>query len=226
MALYLKGGLDVVGDVISFNTYYNNQTMQITNENRVHQPERRSFEFLFNKNVSPVEKAECIRCSFDLVAPGTPFPVVKFANSLGIDVFVEDLSTLDENQSTKGYLAIKPNEPAVIVVSESESYGHQRWTVAHELWHYFEHKNAERYDSDYYAERGNYDDNSSSDEEQKANQFATALLMPAQEFKEVYNQVCEQGEVATRCHLEKHFAVSPTAIRRRMCELNLRVKNQ
>lgn len=211
-----------MGDVISLQSHYNNKYMQSTIDKRVTNSDD-SFEadIVFNNGISPVNKANYIRRLFDWNPKKMPFPIVQFANSLGVEVFVEDLSELDEDSSLKGYLAIKPNGQAVIVVSEEESYGHQRWTVAHELWHYFMNRDVPRKNTSIFAEHGDYDSAPSNKEEREADLFATSLLMPEREFKAIYRAYSSDDKRKAKKFLMDYFAVSLTAVNRRIKALNL-----
>ena len=207
-----------MGDIVLLTSRCNKRKMENTTEKRV------GIDDLFNQilfrdtELSPENKARCVRRLYDWDA-AQPFPIVKFAHSLGIEVFVENLSPINDD-SLKGYLAIYPDEPAVIVVSEDESYGHQRWTVAHELWHYFTKRDEPRTETEFCAEHGNYGLSSADAEERNADRFAAALLMPEDEFRAIYRRLdADKDDVVE--YLHRYFAVSETAIKKRIRALQL-----
>lgn len=205
-----------MGDIILWESLYNKRNMQRTIEERG-TTLNSSFKtnIIYNNNISPDDKANYIRRLFDWDTE-KPFPMVQFAKSLGVDVFVEDLRGLNEGTSLKGYLAIKPNGNAVIVVSENESYGHQRWTVAHELWHYFNHRAAQSKETIFFAEHDDYDADDRDPEECDADQFATSLLMPADEFRDIYAAYSADKKNDAKNFLADYFAVSQIAVSKRI----------
>ena len=185
----------------------------------------------FTSKDSPEELARKIRSEYADSSDSLAFPVDEFANSLGIDVYTDDLTEIGmvgELAGIKGYLAIKPNnERPVIVVSKDESYGHQRWTVAHELWHYFIHTfaNSNRVLSSpvFYTEFGNYNTIVPNSEEDLANRFAAELLMP----KSIFSAMYRRYEKASRdpdylfFKLSNCFKVSKKAVLTRIKDLKL-----
>ena len=213
-----------MGDIVRLRTHSNVQKMQKNNSNPL-------FEnsVIFNKTMTPEDKAGRIRDFFIQNENDLFFPVVHLANSLGIAVYVDDLGRIKDFQDLKGYLAIKPKAPSVIVVSEDEPYEHQRWTVAHELWHYFTHKDDRFKDMKFYAEHSlNQDITSESfteetdEEEKEANRFAAELLMPEKEFKRRYRELILKGSpLYVKKELSESFGVSQTAVRKRLMDLNL-----
>lgn len=185
------------------------------------------FEMIvYNKELAPESKAFMIRHMYPWDKGSGAFPVVSFARELGLEVYRDDLSEL-KDFDIKGYLALKPiDEQSVIVVSEDESYGHQRWTIAHEIWHYILNKDkrskSRKGKTLYYTEHGyDYEDETSSDEEVNANAFATALLMPENEFIQIYEEYKDEGFSVQKEKLEEYFQISPTQVKKRIKTLNL-----
>lgn len=176
--------------------------------------------FFFNHNIGPAEKAQAIRNYFAPDDANAPFPVVRLANRLGITVYKDDLSAVKSIPNLKGYLALKPDDAPVIVVSKHESTGHQRWTVAHEIWHYMDEGDRECVDMVFFTEDGDYDNNP-DEAENNANAFAAELLMPANEFKRIWNNF-ERSEIdEAMIYLRDCFGVSLTAVQRRADTLGL-----
>ena len=121
-----------------------------------------------------------------------PFPVVEFARDLGIKV----VSTRDFPDHISGAIRMKDGE-YVIYVNGQHYATRQRFTIAHELGHYFE-------DREYLAGEGEIfeyikKDNSlfrRDDREPdanmikmdiRANKVAAELLMPAKKIQEVWS---------------------------------------
>lgn len=154
------------------------------------------------------------------------FPVIELARDLGIQVVVKDFSSLNIHTDgtegmTKGYLGLYSDESKKapkIVVSEAESYGHQRWTVAHELWHYICHADESRKEEHYYSENSSNYNLTDDSEEASANRFATELLMPESLFKFVYKT---SSFWRRKFKLSEIFMVSEEAVYRRIHGLNL-----
>jgi Zn-dependent peptidase ImmA (M78 family) len=107
------------------------------------------------------------------------------AKQEGIDIIEEDF----ENGTLSGFLQIKTNSgQPVIAISKSDKLTRQRFTIAHELGHYFLHKSQSIHVDDLEtAELILYRDTKSSHashiNEIQANQFAAELLMPSQMIK-------------------------------------------
>ena len=200
-----------MGDVIPFCS----KRMQWTKANNA-----LDDAFFFNRGIGPVEKAKAIRNYFASDDADAPFPIVHLANRLGIKVYKDDLSGIKSIPNLKGYLALKPDDAPVIVVSKHESIGHQRWTVAHEIWHYLDEGDREIDDMVFFTEVGDYDNNS-DEAENNATMFAAELLMPAKEFKRLWNSF-ERSEVDdAMIYLRDRFGVSLTAVQRRASSLKL-----
>lgn len=152
------------------------------------------------------------------------FPVVDFVKRLGIEHVAIDFSKV---QTTKvadnrinGYLGLYADraQPPRIVVSENESIGHQNWTTAHELWHYMNHNDPVSKDVYYTENADDYGGKSSNDEENNANLFAAALLMPEQAFTVAYKNSLRLGRKKRVAEL---FQVSETAVQMRANTLGL-----
>ena len=208
-----------MGDIIHFTPKYNAHKMETV---RASFMDRLSEEVLSNDkriDMPPTVVAQLIRRGYSDASKGLMFPVIEFANDFKIDVIVTNFP--NDSKTLKGYLSLYANRlniPPRIVVSDSESYGHQRWTVAHEIWHFLMHAKDNRTETVYYPEDSlNYDLDDSS-EEACANAFATELLMPEQMFRFVYRKSSFWNR---KRKLSSMFMVSPKAIKRRIRELNL-----
>lgn len=103
-----------------------------------------------------------------------PVPIVELAKKLGFGVYEQ---ILDDGCS--GLIAVDENKPIieeynkVIAVNIQDAYVRQRFTVAHELAHYFIDKDK---DKTLYAHREVF--GFLNDNENKMNEYAAQLIMP------------------------------------------------
>ena len=135
-----------------------------------------------------------------------PVDIVDFAQKLGIEIKYENL----END-VSGKISIKEGH-YTITVEARHSPNRQRFTIAHEIAHYFLHKNLKENFEDVVFFRGG-DTNSI---EFQANLFAGEILMPEEEF---FKQI-KSGKSKIE-DLAEYFGVSTLAIRVRAKQLNL-----
>lgn len=145
-----------------------------------------------------------------------PIPIVKIVQALD---FIVGKQKLQETFS--GYIAIgekireKFGKDRFICVNSTDCIGHQRFTIAHELAHFlFDFKKSATYYNTY---RTTDSDNKI---EKRANAFAANLLMPAEEFRRIYNDILADNEKKIEI-LMKYFEVSRRAIDLRIIELGL-----
>jgi Zn-dependent peptidase ImmA (M78 family) len=141
-----------------------------------------------------------------------PFPLVDFANEIGIDLFLSS----NERDTLSGYITYDADtDKYSIVLNENDSQNRKRFTLAHELGHYF-------YDKDYLKsnkkiEDGVYHkkwlarDKLTTDKimramDVKANQFAADILMPKDKFIEYWNNGYPPENIAN------YFGVSIQAV--------------
>jgi Zn-dependent peptidase ImmA (M78 family) len=125
------------------------------------------------------------------------FDVVEFAKKLGLKVYTTD--DLEENQSGA---IVKEKDGFVIYINQYHNSKRQRFTIAHELGHYFLHRdnfkkeNQGIVDSIKIASSAPYlsrKKGKSGKEEAQANEFAANLLMPRELFIKEY-KACETIE--------------------------------
>ncbi|MEI8390372.1 MAG: ImmA/IrrE family metallo-endopeptidase [bacterium] len=124
---------------------------------------------------------------------------------------IELENTSFDNDDISGML-IKNNEKYKVVVNQNHSQTRKNFTIAHELGHYFLHKDLKDKFEDRIFFRGAVSDNL----EFQANIFAGELLMPEAEFKK---QI--QSGINTIEELAAYFDVSTLALRVRAKQLNL-----
>lgn len=152
--------------------------------------------------------------------------VVELANELGLKVFAEDLLPYE-----RGYLENAPSlgSPSgwVVRINERDRPETQKFTVAHELGHFVLH-GARLEGLDMFDGRVNRNTEGSSDPfsyledrdrtmEAEANAFAASLLMPKNLFGPAFDRL--NGDIGALARL---FAVSESAVSRRVNELRLR----
>lgn len=149
-----------------------------------------------------------------------PRPVVKIAQGLGIEVFETD--GLSDHQSG---LIRKEGDKYVILVNEKQPFTRKRFTIAHEIGHFLEHKeildHQEFIDVIKQPVDGreecavttglNLSDVPSSTPEERvrevqANKVAVELLMPEEEFRAAWKIASTMKEVADK------FQVSEGAV--------------
>nr|DAK95864.1 MAG TPA: IrrE protein [Caudoviricetes sp.] len=214
-------------DNVIYITFPNNRQKMDSLEEEL----RSMIDIKKNKN-KPERVAQIIRKWYANYSDDLYFPVIELAQKMDIEVMNADFpnhKTDDRRNSDettlKGYLGLYPtedNRKPRIVVSNAESYGHQRWTVAHELWHYFTHANDIRKEKNFYPENSNNYELNDDSEEACANKFATELLMPARLFKIVYDETAGKNIFSKGKDIEKlaeAFMVSNEAAKRRIDNL-------
>lgn len=152
--------------------------------------------------------------------------VVELANDLGLKVFAEDLLPYE-----RGYLENAPSLGStsgwVVRINKRDKPETQKFTVAHELGHFVLH-GARLEGLDMFDGRVNRNTEGASDPfsyledrdrtmEAEANAFAASLLMPKNLFGPAFDRL--SGDIGALARL---FAVSESAVSRRVSELRLR----
>lgn len=136
-----------------------------------------------------------------------PVDIENFAGKLGIEIRYENL----EN-GISGKLE-KDGERYIITVEGRHPKNRQRFTIAHEIAHYFLHRNLREKFEDMVFFRGVDKDSA----EFQANLFASEILMPQSQFLEQIKTGMNKIE-----DLAQYFGVSTLAIRVRAKQLNLK----
>lgn len=148
-----------------------------------------------------------------------PMPVVALARDLGLEIY----ETKDFDKTQSGSI-VKEGDKYIIYINSKHSPTRKRFSIAHEIGHYLTHR--DQLDKgqeliDYVVQTAPNGDAAKAPalhrkidhdmteeerkQEQKANLFAAELLMPAEEFKQVFETSDTIEEVA------EHFNVSPSA---------------
>ena len=147
-----------------------------------------------------------------------PVPIVKIMSSLGFKVVLQNY----EEKNLSGIIGVdielvdKIGTDKIVSVSRKDTLGHQRFTLAHELCHYI-------FDFDRDSLKPYYDgyDTAKADVETevRANTFAANLLMPKEIFVAQYKMYLSLPKYDLVLKLADEFKVSPTAVKKRLDEL-------
>lgn len=149
-----------------------------------------------------------------------PVPVENIAKSRGISVRIQAIPESD----ISGFL-VRRGENLVIGINANDPKTRQRFSIAHELGHFFLHRSSFE---EFHIDRGfevRYRDNTSSQgtdsEEREANSFAAELLMPM-EF--IARDVAQMGKIDLEdsvplAKLAKRYNVSTQALQIRLANL-------
>lgn len=147
-------------------------------------------------------------------------PIIKLLNQFGIKVYENDMEI-------KAYITVNARyadifgSTKIACVRKDISVGFKRFALAHELAHYiFDYDDAQ--EPDYY---NTYDGDSDSEEEHRANLFASNLLMPEDEFRSKREELLKETTHSipdTQAALAEYFGVEVRAIQRRYEELGIK----
>jgi Zn-dependent peptidase ImmA (M78 family) len=155
------------------------------------------------------EKANATLTTFG--AKKTPVPIEEIASKLGIKI------SRGPSKDFSGIL-IRKDGSALIGVNSSEAAVRQRFTIAHELGHYYLHPKKDTF-IDY---RDNKKDPKRSPNEREADMFAAALLMPREQIEKDFRSLVKTGFTDYEIQkLAEHYQVSEMAMKLRVLNLNL-----
>ena len=146
-----------------------------------------------------------------------PVPVDQVAQYLGIQVDEADLG-----EECSGML-VRDEESAVIGVNVKHHEHRKRFTIAHEIAHFVLHGGEAYIDEPPHIDFRAADSGSGTQQEEKeANQFAAALLMPADQVRAaVAEQPFDPAQDDELPNLARRFKVSPQAMTTRLIHLGL-----
>ena len=147
------------------------------------------------------EAAEVLENYWDGTVPVDP---IAIARRMGVESYYGDLGG-----NVSGKLEMRDGKATIFV--DDDYPRRARFTVAHELGHYVDH----RHDLDADVTRTDLRDGTSNPEEFGVNEFAGALLMPEDEFRRDVQTGWGDRALA---HL---YQVSPAAVRVRKQTLGL-----
>jgi Zn-dependent peptidase ImmA (M78 family) len=156
--------------------------------------------------------ADIVRNSCNLSCPYNPKIAIKKLNGR----IIYDV----ENMAIDACIRKTGEESFIISLNNKKPFLRDRFTVAHELGHLFLHmgflvnkelwekQDKEFQDSPYYRMSMNY---TYSQEEAEADEFASAFLMPIEEFKkQIYNK--RYKNILNSEAIAKHFKVYPRKV--------------
>ena len=155
---------------------------------------------------------------FNLYKPA--IPIEKIVEGLGILLVPYDLGN-----EVSGMLMLDDENNGIISYNDKDNKKRQRFTIAHELGHYILHRKSERLfiDKDFivkYRSNKLYD-SLEMQQEQQANAFAAAILMPATLIHEEMKKVKFRNFDETKLieSLSEIFEVSNLAMTYRLSNI-------
>ena len=151
-------------------------------------------------------------------------PVTSIANNLGLKVYAADMRTGESGYIFAGGTTEELyGTNAVILVSNKDPLGHQRFVIAHELAHFLleyltdsGYKDKKIVFKEAYGEMPH-----NTKKELRADFFAAELLMPKKLFIKQYNEFFKRSnsrEVTIMC-LADYFKVKISSVERRIKEV-------
>lgn len=166
------------------------------------------------------KKARTILEKFDLLE--LPVDPLKLANIENIDVYNANFKKIGKEDYVLGAIKKDENKKISIYVNEKDTYNRRRFTIAHELGHFYLGHLNESTNQIVELER-NAGYNTSNNIEVEANQFAAALLMEknavTENFRILKNANCTIDY--TTSTLSDLFGVSQQAMKYRLKNLGL-----
>lgn len=148
--------------------------------------------------------------NYDMLVP--PVDVIDIAEKNGIDVYEADLSDYEEPIS--GAIKYdKKTKKFEILINKNDNIQQKRFTIAHELGHYYLHKSILENDEIHVDTM--FSGNSKKFNEKDADYFAGALLMNKIALSKFYEKVDTMTELANI------FEVSRSALLVRLDELGI-----
>lgn len=103
-------------------------------------------------------------------------PIIKLAKEIGFNIYEVDFKSINERLS--GVLRKKSNDDKPeIILNRDDCMTRKRFTIAHELGHYFLHCDGKLKDS-FFEMRSNFNGKNKDPKEIEANKFAAELLVP------------------------------------------------
>lgn len=173
-----------------------------------------------------------------------PVNVKQLAERMGIQTLEVEFikNQRNNNQNIGGALAVGQNlvggiykRDKVIKVNQNNSYGHQRFTIMHEIYHYiFDYYFPQNYNDSFFKQNEIHynifyenEQTNDNENEQKANRFAAAFLMPRNDFISSYAyyrdklNITDQNEIIEK--LSQKYLVSNAAIIKRFEELGINI---
>ena len=160
------------------------------------------------------QKVEELLLRFDIRRP--PVPVDKVAKRLKVL-----LAPLPADDDISGAIVRKDGH-VVIAINPAHHINRQRFTIAHELGHYFLHEGLEQHvDQNFRVSWRNADSSKAVNwTEIQANRFAAELLMPTKFMQRDLDSL-NQIDKRTVALLASKYVVSPEAMKIRLSQLGI-----
>ncbi|HVV15043.1 MAG TPA: ImmA/IrrE family metallo-endopeptidase [Candidatus Paceibacterota bacterium] len=139
-----------------------------------------------------------------------PISVEEIANQLKIKIGRAPSSEFSG-------MLIRKDGRALMGINNSEGTARQRFTIAHELGHYFLHPQ-----NDTFVDYRQNEKEPRNHREREADMFAAALLMPRKEVTKDFQKIVRKGFSEIELHkLAGKYEVSDKAMRFRLVNLNM-----
>lgn len=169
-----------------------------------------------NEKISICKKAEEVRHDYGI----TDFPVEPTLIAKELKIEIKEVGFKKHDGYVVSGGIIKDNSNFIIYVNNQDSMNRKRFTIAHELGHYF---------LNHLDNKGQYVDLHreatyiKSQEEIEADEFAACLLMPETLIKEKFNilSILKFDKDTIVDKLANSFFVSQSAMKYRLVNLNL-----
>ena len=160
------------------------------------------------------QRVEELLLRFDIRRP--PVPVDKVAKRVKLL-----LAPLPADDDISGAIVRKDGH-VVIAINPAHHINRQRFTIAHELGHYFLHEGLEQHvDQNFRVSWRNADSSKAVNwTEIQANRFAAELLMPTKFMQRDLDSL-NQIDKRTVALLASKYAVSPEAMKIRLSQLGI-----
>jgi len=161
------------------------------------------------------EKVEELLRRFNIRRP--PVPVDKITKKLKLLLY-----PLPADDEISGAIIRKAGQRVIIAVNPAHHINRRRFTIAHELGHYFLHEGLEEHvDENFRVAWRNADSSKAINWiEIQANRFAAELLMPTR-FLETDLDSLENIDKRTVALLATKYIVSPEAMKIRLSQLGI-----
>ena len=161
------------------------------------------------------KKVDHLLATHEITMP--PVDVDGLATALGIMV-----SRTPTNDDVSGFIYKQKDNPTVIGVNSNHHPNRQRFTVAHELGHFFLHDKTEVHVDQFVVRLRNTASATGEDRDEiEANRFAAELLMPVRMVSEEISrlQIHDFSDDRAMTQLAKQFQVSVQAMSHRLTGL-------
>lgn len=148
---------------------------------------------------------------------GSRIPVDVYAIALAEGIVVMD----DDLQDNISGVLFAESDPVIIGVNRRHHHNRKRFSIAHELGHFVQHRNVSKLFIDVFL-RDERSSEGVDSQETEANAFAAALLMPKEAiFKYLHEYPTDPHDEVGIRRMAARFGVSTQAMIIRLTRLNL-----